>query len=102
MPLDPRRNLGPDGEPVMLPDEWLGYFGTVVDRLRGHAIEVADALDAAIALRQILMTADVPEDRSVPWSAFLDAQPTELDRADLQAKFNRSLNPDALPKEQNR
>lgn len=93
---DPRRHLGPNGEPVMLPDEWLGYFGTVVDRLRDHAIEVADALDAAIAVRQTLMTVDVPEDRSVPWSAFLDAQPTELDRADLQSKFNRSLNPDAL------
>lgn len=102
MPLDPRRRLGPEGEPVMLADEWLAYFGTVVDRLREHAIEVADALDAAIAVRQTLMVADVPDGQSVPWSAFLDAQPTELDRADLQSKLNRSLNPDALPKEQNR
>lgn len=101
MPLDARRYVGATGEPVMLPDEWLAYFATVVDRLRDHAIEVADALDAAIALRSALMTTDLA-DTSVAWSAILDAQPTELDRADLQAKFNRSLNPAALPKEQHR
>ena len=99
---DPRRYVGPDGEPVMLADEWLAYFASVVDRLNAHAIEVADAFDAAIGVRSVLMTADVPDDRSIPWSAFLDAQPTVLDRADLQAKFNRALNPDALPKEQQR
>lgn len=84
-------------EPALLLEDWQVYFAGLVDRLRTHAIEVADALDAAIALRAILAATDLPESRTLEWSDLLAAQPSELDRADLQSKFNRALNPDALP-----
>ena len=86
---------------ALLPDEWHAYFSGLVDRLREHAIEVVDALDADIELRTVLIGTDLPEARSIDWDDLLAAQPTELDRADLQAKFNRALAP-VLPKEHTR
>lgn len=90
-------------DPALLPDEWRHYLGGVVDRLRDHAVEVADALDAAVALRQTLTAANLPEAPSLTWAALVTAvTDKEIDRALLQAQLNRALNPAALPKENHR
>lgn len=77
--------------------EYDAHFANLVQRLRAHAIEVADALDAALAVRSILATADLPDRVPLTWDDVLARQPTEMDRADLAAKADRALNTAALP-----
>lgn len=77
-------------------DEWAALFSEHRNRLRDHAVVVADALDATLGVLDILATTDTAPPGSVTWDEIVEAQPSELDRADLQAKVNRSANPAAF------
>ncbi len=78
------------------PQQWQIWAAEHVHRTRVTAIAAADELEAALNVQHIINATVAPlgPTASISWADLLDAQPTTLDRVDLEAKMLRLVGAD--------
>ena len=70
-------------------DQWDGDVSTRVADLRDELERLVDALDAALAIRDVFALTDAHDRESLTWQDLLDRQPDETARAHLAALGDR-------------
>lgn len=78
------------------PQQWQLWAAEHVGRTRAVAIAAADELEAALNVQHIVNSTVAPlgPTASISWDDLLNAQPSTLDRVDLEAKIARLVGAD--------